>query len=267
MAMDVAEIAAWEWDVASGRMTWSTEPEALFGFPPGSFGEDRRVFSAVHPDDRERVLESRRGRDARRFDLRDASTASFVPTAERLDHRTRTRAARGGRAGRQDRRREPGHQRTTTGGTGARAGAGQRTPGARRSGAPEPHQGRVPGDVEPRAADADERHSRLAEHAGQGRRRARSRAGDGGHPAQRAGPGQVDRRPARGQQADLWDRPPGDRAARRRRRDRRGSRVVASRPPTPRAFACPCRATTCCRASTRTAGACSRSSGTCCTTP
>ncbi len=36
-------------------MTWSTEPETLFGFPAGSFGEDRRVLSSVHPDDRERV--------------------------------------------------------------------------------------------------------------------------------------------------------------------------------------------------------------------
>jgi PAS domain S-box-containing protein len=58
MAMDVAEIAAWEWHVASGRMTWSAEPEALFGFPPGSFGTNRRVFSAVHPDDRQRVQET-----------------------------------------------------------------------------------------------------------------------------------------------------------------------------------------------------------------
>ena len=45
MAMEAAEIAAWEWDLASGRMTWSTEPETLFGFPAGSFGEDRRVLS------------------------------------------------------------------------------------------------------------------------------------------------------------------------------------------------------------------------------
>ena len=58
MAMDVAEIAAWEWDVAGGRMTWSTEPETLFGFPQGSFGEDRRLFNTVHPDDRERVQEA-----------------------------------------------------------------------------------------------------------------------------------------------------------------------------------------------------------------
>jgi hypothetical protein len=55
MAMDVAEIAAWEWNTHSGHMTWSSDPEALLGFPPGSFGEDRRVFRALHPDDRVRV--------------------------------------------------------------------------------------------------------------------------------------------------------------------------------------------------------------------
>jgi PAS domain S-box-containing protein len=51
MAMDVARIGAWEWHLASGQMTWSTDPEALFGFPPGSFGTDRRPFRTLHPDD------------------------------------------------------------------------------------------------------------------------------------------------------------------------------------------------------------------------
>jgi PAS domain S-box-containing protein len=55
MAMDVAQIAAWEWDVKSELMTWSTDPEALFGFPRGSFGEDLRVFRALHPEDKARV--------------------------------------------------------------------------------------------------------------------------------------------------------------------------------------------------------------------
>jgi PAS domain S-box-containing protein len=55
MAMDVAQIAAWEWNLASDWVTWSTDPEALFGFPAGSFGEHRRIFSSLHPDDRERV--------------------------------------------------------------------------------------------------------------------------------------------------------------------------------------------------------------------
>jgi PAS domain S-box-containing protein len=57
MAMDVAEIAAWECDLESGGMTWSTDPEALFGFPPGSFGPDRRIARTLHPDDRDRVAQ------------------------------------------------------------------------------------------------------------------------------------------------------------------------------------------------------------------
>jgi PAS domain S-box-containing protein len=55
LAMDVAQMAAWEWDVATDQMTWSTDPEALFGFPAGSFGPQLRIRSAVHPDDRARV--------------------------------------------------------------------------------------------------------------------------------------------------------------------------------------------------------------------
>jgi PAS domain S-box-containing protein len=55
MAMDVAQIAAWEWDVQTGQMTWSTDPETLFGFPKGCFGPDMRIFRVLHPEDRERV--------------------------------------------------------------------------------------------------------------------------------------------------------------------------------------------------------------------
>ena len=55
MAVEVAQIAAWEWDVHSGRMTWSTDPETLFGFPCGAFGADLRIFRALHPDDADRV--------------------------------------------------------------------------------------------------------------------------------------------------------------------------------------------------------------------
>ncbi len=55
MALDVAQVAAWEWHLASGRMQWSTDPEALFKFPKGSFGEELRIVRAIHPDDRARV--------------------------------------------------------------------------------------------------------------------------------------------------------------------------------------------------------------------
>ncbi len=55
MALEVAQIAAWEWNLTSGRMQWSTDPEALFGFPPGSFGDELRIIRVAHPDDRQRI--------------------------------------------------------------------------------------------------------------------------------------------------------------------------------------------------------------------
>ena len=122
MAMDVAEIAAWEWDVASGRMTWSTEPEALFGFPAGSFGDDRRMFSK---------RASRRPRSASRMPSRPRS-APARPT--RCEYRVvrpdgaivwiteRGRALHDEQGGvAEDRRRQPRHQRPAAGGAGARA--------------------------------------------------------------------------------------------------------------------------------------------------
>src|SRR5215467_6166663 len=55
MALDVAHIAAWEWHLASGQMRWSTDPEALFGFPRGSFGAELRINRVAHPDDALRI--------------------------------------------------------------------------------------------------------------------------------------------------------------------------------------------------------------------
>jgi PAS domain S-box-containing protein len=58
MALEVAQIAAWEWHLPSGQMRWSTDPEVLFGFPKGAFGQDLRIIRAVHPEDRQRVEEA-----------------------------------------------------------------------------------------------------------------------------------------------------------------------------------------------------------------
>ena len=55
MAMAVAQMAAWESDPETGRVTWSADPEALFGFPPGSFGVNLRLAVRVHPEDRTRL--------------------------------------------------------------------------------------------------------------------------------------------------------------------------------------------------------------------
>jgi PAS domain S-box-containing protein len=55
MALEVAQIAAWEWHLASGQMRWSTDPEVLFGFPKGSFGQELRILRTVHRDDKLRI--------------------------------------------------------------------------------------------------------------------------------------------------------------------------------------------------------------------
>ncbi len=58
MALDVAQIAAWEWRLESNEVAWSTDPEELFGFPAGSFGPGRRLLTVLHPEDRARLTQA-----------------------------------------------------------------------------------------------------------------------------------------------------------------------------------------------------------------
>jgi signal transduction histidine kinase len=51
LALAVAQVATWEWDLVSGKMRWSADPEALFGFPPGAFGPSLQISHAAHPED------------------------------------------------------------------------------------------------------------------------------------------------------------------------------------------------------------------------
>ena len=55
MALDVAQMTAWEWQIATGEVTWATDPEELFGFPSGAFGLERHHSRVLHADDRDRV--------------------------------------------------------------------------------------------------------------------------------------------------------------------------------------------------------------------
>ncbi|HET9131699.1 MAG TPA: histidine kinase dimerization/phospho-acceptor domain-containing protein, partial [Terriglobia bacterium] len=51
LALAVAHVATWEWDLQTGKMRWSANPEVLFGFPTGSFGSDSRISHAAHEED------------------------------------------------------------------------------------------------------------------------------------------------------------------------------------------------------------------------
>src|SRR5262249_53274950 len=55
MALEVAHIAAWEWQMTAGEMRWATDPETLFGFPSGSFGPGLGVVRVAHPEDTTRI--------------------------------------------------------------------------------------------------------------------------------------------------------------------------------------------------------------------
>ena len=51
LALAVAQVATWDWNLSTGKMQWSADPEILFGFPAGCFGPDSRISHAVHADD------------------------------------------------------------------------------------------------------------------------------------------------------------------------------------------------------------------------
>jgi PAS domain-containing protein len=55
-AQAITHIGSWEWDLASGTVTWSDELYRIYGLEPRSKGITLDVFlSAVHPDDRDRI--------------------------------------------------------------------------------------------------------------------------------------------------------------------------------------------------------------------
>ena len=52
-ALESANIGVWSWDIASNRVTWSRNLEAIHRLPPGSFdGTIAFVQNDMHPDDR-----------------------------------------------------------------------------------------------------------------------------------------------------------------------------------------------------------------------
>src|SRR6185436_11428686 len=51
LALAVAQVAAWDWDLKSGKMNWSTDPETVFGFPANALGPLSRVSDVAHVDD------------------------------------------------------------------------------------------------------------------------------------------------------------------------------------------------------------------------
>ncbi|MBW4683210.1 MAG: PAS domain S-box protein [Microcoleus vaginatus WJT46-NPBG5] len=57
LALKAARMGVWDWDIASGQVTFSDSMEALFGLPPNSFAGTYYAFlNLIHPEDRSRMM-------------------------------------------------------------------------------------------------------------------------------------------------------------------------------------------------------------------
>ncbi len=57
LALSASRMGTWNWNIQTGKITWSDNLEALFGLEPGEFDGSFEMFVArLHPDDLDRVL-------------------------------------------------------------------------------------------------------------------------------------------------------------------------------------------------------------------
>jgi PAS domain S-box-containing protein len=62
LAQTAANIGSWDWDIRTGHLYWSDQIEPMFGFGRGEFeGTYTAFLQAVHPDDRQYVIDSVNG--------------------------------------------------------------------------------------------------------------------------------------------------------------------------------------------------------------
>ncbi|MDZ7953598.1 PAS domain-containing protein [Nostoc sp. DedQUE09] len=57
LALSASRMGTWNWNIQTGKISWSDNLEALFGLEPAEFDGSFEMFAArVHPKDRDRVL-------------------------------------------------------------------------------------------------------------------------------------------------------------------------------------------------------------------
>jgi PAS domain S-box-containing protein len=55
-ALEAAQVGTWDWDIRSGKVTWSAHLEAIHGRAPGTLGATMKsLLQEIHPEDRDYV--------------------------------------------------------------------------------------------------------------------------------------------------------------------------------------------------------------------
>lgn len=59
LALEAAHMGTWDWNIVTGKVSWSANQELLYGMEPGSFDGRYETFTnSIHPEDRDRVLQA-----------------------------------------------------------------------------------------------------------------------------------------------------------------------------------------------------------------
>jgi PAS domain S-box-containing protein len=59
LALEAAHMGTWDWDILSGKVTYSLTAQAIYGLAPGSFdGTYESFLKSLHPEDRELVTQA-----------------------------------------------------------------------------------------------------------------------------------------------------------------------------------------------------------------
>jgi PAS domain S-box-containing protein len=77
LAVEATKLGIWEWDVASGALYWSSRQKAIFGLPRDAVVSYGHWESAIHPDDKHRIMQAV-------TDLTDASSRGRLAFTHRI---------------------------------------------------------------------------------------------------------------------------------------------------------------------------------------
>lgn len=69
VVIEAAKLATWDWDTVTGKLVLSDRCFALFGLPPGARVTFESFLAAVHPDDRDRIVQAVHGSDTSDFQM------------------------------------------------------------------------------------------------------------------------------------------------------------------------------------------------------